>query len=65
MDETFNVAINKLVSCLSQRIDAYKHLCDLLGVLFMPENTSDREFIDKVNILAFAYSADLDSNLGN
>jgi len=59
--ETFNVAMDKLVSCLSHIIDAYKHLCDLFGVLFMPENTSDRKLIDKVNALAFA----LDSNLGN
>ncbi|KAL7395864.1 hypothetical protein ABVT39_024568 [Epinephelus coioides] len=63
--ETFSVAIDKLVSCLSHRIDAYKHLCDLFGVLFMPENTSDRELIDKANTLASAYPADLDSNLGN
>ncbi len=63
--ETFNVAINNLVSCLSHRIDAYKHLCDLFGVLFMPENTSDRELIERANTLAFAYPGDLDSNLGN
>ena len=55
--------MDKLVSCLSHRIDAYKHLCDLFGVLFMPENASDRELIDKANTLAFAYPADLDRNL--
>ena len=54
--ETFSVAIDKLVSCLSHRIGAYKHLCDLCGVLFMPENTSDRELIDKANTLAFCLS---------
>lgn len=63
--ETFNVAIDKLVSCLSHRIDAYKHLCDLFGVLFMLENTPDCELINKANSLASAYPADLDSNLGN
>jgi len=57
--------MDKLVSCLSHRIDAYKHLCDLFGVLFTRENTSDRELIDKANTLAFAYPSDLDSNLGN
>lgn len=35
--ETFNVGIDKLVSCLGHRLDAYKHLCDL------PEITSDSE----------------------
>lgn len=35
--ETFNVIINKLISCLGHRLDAYKHLCDLFGVGFMPE----------------------------
>uniref|UniRef100_A0A672HX76 TTF-type domain-containing protein n=1 Tax=Salarias fasciatus TaxID=181472 RepID=A0A672HX76_SALFA len=63
--ETFNVTIDNLAICLSHRIIVYKHLCDLFGVLFMPENASDRELIEKANILASAYPADLDSNLGN
>lgn len=41
--ETFNVVINKLISCLGHRLDAYKHLCDLFGVRFMPETISDSE----------------------
>ena len=61
--ETFSVAIDKLVICLSHRVDAYKHPCDQFGVLFMPENTSDRELIDKADTLA--YPADLGSNHGN
>lgn len=58
--ETFNVAIDNLVCCLSHRIVVHKHLCGVLlfGVLFMPENTSDHELIDKANRPAFAYPAD-------
>ncbi|KAL7863371.1 hypothetical protein SRHO_G00123550 [Serrasalmus rhombeus] len=36
--ETFNVVIDKLVSCLNHRLNAYTHLTKLFDVLFMPDN---------------------------
>lgn len=38
--ETFNVLIDKLVSCLDHRLTAYTHLTNLFHVLFMPDNMS-------------------------
>lgn len=31
--ETYYVIIDRLCSCLSKRIEAYTHVCDLFGVL--------------------------------
>ncbi|KAL7848786.1 hypothetical protein SRHO_G00204090 [Serrasalmus rhombeus] len=41
--ETFNVVIDKLVSCLNHRLNAYTQLTELFDVLFMPDNMSNRE----------------------
>lgn len=63
--ETFSVVIDKWVTCLGHRFDAYKHLYDLFAVLFMSESASDSEVIDKANTLSSAYPSDLDKSLAD
>uniref|UniRef100_A0A3B1JF76 TTF-type domain-containing protein n=1 Tax=Astyanax mexicanus TaxID=7994 RepID=A0A3B1JF76_ASTMX len=63
--ETFNVVIDKLVSCLNHRLNAYTHLTELFDVLFMPDNMSNSELILKANLLAAAYPSDLNMSLAD
>lgn len=39
--ETYNVIIDNLLSCLSKRIDAYRDLNELFGVLFDTDTDCD------------------------
>lgn len=41
--ETFNVVIDKLVSCLNHRLSAYTHVTELFGALYLSENMSNSE----------------------
>uniref|UniRef100_A0A3B1JTW1 TTF-type domain-containing protein n=1 Tax=Astyanax mexicanus TaxID=7994 RepID=A0A3B1JTW1_ASTMX len=63
--ETFNVVIDKLVSCLNHRLNAYTHLTELFDVLFMPDNMSNSELTLKANSLAAAYPSDLNMSLAD
>lgn len=63
--ETFGVVIDKWVTCVGHRFDAYKHLCDLFAVLFMSQSASDSEVTDKANMLPSAYPSDSDKGLAN
>ncbi|KAL7870428.1 hypothetical protein SRHO_G00079250 [Serrasalmus rhombeus] len=63
--ETFNVVIDKLVSCLNHRLNAYTHLTELFDVLFMPDNVSNSELTLKANSLAAAYPSDLNMSLAD
>ena len=62
--KTLNVVIDKLMSCLEYRLDAYKHLADLFGVLFMFAH-SNSEIKSKATALCAAYPSDLDICLVN
>lgn len=63
--ETFNVLIDKLVSCLDHRLTAYTHLTNLFHVLFMPDNMSISELTSRAEALAAAYPTDLTMSLGD
>ena len=63
--ETFDVIIDKLVSCLDHRLSAYKHLTEIFGVLFLVETASSSEITEHANTLVSAYPSDLDSGLAN
>uniref|UniRef100_A0A671MRE6 HAT C-terminal dimerisation domain-containing protein n=1 Tax=Sinocyclocheilus anshuiensis TaxID=1608454 RepID=A0A671MRE6_9TELE len=60
--ETFNVIIDKLTSCLQHRSEAYKHLTELFGVLFMPENV---DITASADALSASYPLDLDKSLAD
>ena len=62
--KTFNVVIDKLMSCLEYRLDAYKHLADLFGVLFMFDH-SNSAIKSKATAFCAAYPSDLDICLVN
>lgn len=60
--ETFYVVIDNP----DHRLDAYKHLTSLFGVLFMSDQVSNSDVIvEKVNALSAAYPSDLDINFAN
>lgn len=63
--ETFNVLIDKLVSCLNHRLTAYTHLTNLFHVLFMPDNMSNSELTLRAESLAAAYPTDLTMSLAD
>ena len=60
---TFNVLIDKLVSCLDHRLTAYTHLTNLFHVLSMPDNMSISELTSRAEALAAAYPTDLTMSL--
>ena len=61
---TFNVIIDKLVSCLGHRMDAYRDVLDKFKVLFIETDnlTSIRE---QAEVLCMSYPSDLDVDLAN
>lgn len=63
--DTFNVTIDNLVSCLDHRLDAYKHINSLFGVLFMSDAEYDSNIITGAHNLSSAYSDDLNSCLAD
>lgn len=63
--DTFNVTIDNLVSCLVHRLDAYKHINSLFGVLFMSDAEYDSNIITGAHNLSSAYPDDLNSCLAD
>ncbi len=63
--DTFNVTIDNLVSCLDHRLDAYKHINSLFGVLFMSDAESDNNIITGAHNLSSSYPDDLNSCLAD
>lgn len=64
--ETFYEIISKLGSCLTDRLEAYTHLTELFGVLFMSNNIlGNSDLTSQANALAAAYPQDLDMSLAD
>jgi len=57
--ETFNMIIDRLLSCLAKRIDGYRDLNGLYGVLFDADTDSD-DVRKRADALASTYPDDLD-----
>uniref|UniRef100_A0A673NLW3 TTF-type domain-containing protein n=1 Tax=Sinocyclocheilus rhinocerous TaxID=307959 RepID=A0A673NLW3_9TELE len=57
-----NVITDKLTSCLQHRLEAYKHLTELFGVLFMPV---DFDITASADALSASYPLDLDKSLAD
>ena len=60
--ETYYVIIDKLKTCLAQRIEAYEEVNDLFGVLF-ERGCTENDMRKRADRLSSAYPSDLNNTL--
>lgn len=63
--ETFNVIIDKLVSCLDHRVDAYRNINDIFGILLNMESEDLTTVPKQADALCASHPSDLDQNLAD
>lgn len=63
--ETFNVIIDKLVSCLDHRADAYRDINNTFGILLNMESEDLLTVRKQADALCALYSSDLDQNFAD